>query len=214
MRPRFLYAGMAILLLAGGGCSQTPTEEAAHVHQHDTASHMPSSLGDLCRKVRRCLAELKHGGKNSQLTNELTDLVSWTPEFAADTNIGEQLWIPIYQQSEQIRLSILKNDQQWDTTRIDQITQLCRLSEEAWKSLKPDERIARFQGHSHDDHGHSHGDHEHGDHEHGDHEHGDHEHSDHEHSDHDHSDHDHGDHDHGDHDHGDHEYSQNEQVTR
>ena len=195
MRFKILYAGIVVLVCASFGCSQNSRQASSEIHQHDTSNHMPSSLGDLCSKIRTRIAKINTTGTTPQLTNELADLVAWTPEFAADTNIAEQLWIPIYEQSEQLRLSIIKDDKQWDATRLDQITQLCLLSEQAWRSLKPNEQNARFQGHSHDDHEHSHDDHAHS-------------HDDHEHS------HDDREHSHGEHDpsHGDHE--QDKQVSR
>ena len=214
MSPRFLYAGIAVLMVACGGCWQSSMEMPEHDTEHENVGEMPSSLGDLSYKVRLCLAELKKDGTNGTVTDELTDLVSWAPEFAAETNIGEERWIPIYDLSEEIRLSILKDGQQWDSARIEQVTHLCELSEMAWESLRADERIARFQGHDHGDHDHDHGDHAHGDHDHGDHDHA-HGHDDHDHGDHDH---DHGDHDHAhghdDHSSGAHGNEHGEQVTQ
>ena len=200
MRFLLLCVSMATLTWVGAGCSKESNHSTAHEHHHETASYMPNSLGDLCRKIRDRLKQLENDQSNPQLKSELTDLVSWAPEFAADTNMDERLWIPIYESSEQVRSSIENKTDQWEKSSIEQITQLCKISEDAWKSLDPNERIERYQAHSHDKHsGHDHGDHEHGDHEHGDHEHGDHDHGDHDHGDHDHGDHDHRDHEHGDH---------------
>ena len=142
---------------------------------------MPRSLGDLCGKIRDRLTHLKSDQSDADVKAELADLISWAPEFAADTNIDESRWIPIYESSEEIRLSIETNTNQWDEARIKQITNLCQISEDAWLSLDPKDRVDRYQsddhdhGHSHEsmittmdchddhdhDHGHSHDDHDH-----------------------------------------------------
>ena len=182
MRSLILPILLASLGYACTGCSKESSQATDHVHHHDTENHMPTSLGDLCSKIRRRLNLWENGQTNLQLQAELTDLVSWAPEFAADTNVDERLWIPIYESSEQVRSSIETNGNEWNEPRLDQIARLCQLSETAWSSLEPDERIPRYQAHSHAEHDHSD-------------DHSDHDHSDHDHSDHDHSD---GDHSHGD----------------
>ncbi len=171
------------------GCSKDEMQSSSHEHHHVTTDHMPSSLGDLSGKIQERLDAMKNGHSSPQLQSQLTDLVSWAPEFAADTDIEESLWINIYEASERARFSIQKETKQWDEPLIDMIAQLCRLSEDAWMSLAPDKRIERYQDHDHHHHHHEHADHEHADHEHADHEHADHEHADHEHADHEHADH-------------------------
>ncbi|MDA7874086.1 hypothetical protein N9B17_02870, partial [Rhodopirellula sp.] len=148
MRFLLLCVSMATLTWVGAGCSKESNHSTAHEHHHETASYMPNSLGDLCRKIRDRLKQLENDQSNPQLKSELTDLVSWAPEFAADTNMDERLWIPIYESSEQVRSSIENKTDQWEKSSIEQITQLCKISEDAWKSLDPNERIERYQAHS------------------------------------------------------------------
>ena len=210
---RLVLLGMSMLSVwvACAGCSQDSSQTKSHVHSHETVNHMPKSLGDLCRKILVRLEEYQNGDASDQIKSELTDLVSWAPEFAADTDLSERLWIPIYQASEKLRSSIESDKTRWDQQRVEEIADLCRISEQAWLTLDPEKQIERYQDHGHDEHhGHSHDhhDHDHGDHhnEHGEREHGDHDDHHHEHGDHDHE---HGDHDHGDHhhEHGDHDHS-------
>ncbi len=206
------------IAVCAGGCSSDPEKTSLHDHSHDTPHHWPESLGDTSTKIRRRLANLK----SEEAASELVDLVSWTPEFAADTSMPEKQWDPIYQASESLRLRLLDNDGTWDDESVQKAESLCVLIDAAWSQLPEDERRAgRFQphGHHHHDHDHGHG-HDHGDHGH-DHDHGHshehghphgehgHDHGEHGHGhDHDHDhDHAHGDHDHGhDHDHDDHEH--------
>ena len=192
MRTLILAASIGILCIACGGCSSEENQTDDHAHHHEIAEHMPRSLGDLCGKIRDRLKHLKSDQSDADVKAELADLISWAPEFAADTNIDESRWIPIYESSEEIRLSIEKNTNQWDEARIKQITNLCQISEDAWLSLDPKNRVDRYQSDDHDhDHGHSHDDHDH-----------DHGHS------HDNHDHVHGhSHDDHDHDHGDEQHA-------
>ncbi len=206
MRNLLLFLSLASGAWACLGCSKDPSQTDTHEHHHEVASHMPTSLGDLCRKMRDRLQQINNGQTSVEVESELIDLVSWAPEFAADTDISESRWIAIYESSEQVRTSIGNESDQWNQSKIDEISQLCQLSEDAWMTLGADKRVERYQAHSHHDH--DHGDHDHGDHSHGDHDHGDHDHGDHDHGDHDHGDHSHDDHSHDDHDHGTHQPSE------
>ena len=196
MLEKSILVSAALLFVTISGCGQpSATASGETGHDHGVPHHMPRSLVDLCRQVRVRLEMFDSNRADDTTKSELTDLVSWTPEFAADTDIGEGRWLPIYELSEQIRLSIESDPQDWDVRRRDQIIRLCQISEDAWRSLQSHQRVERYQGHSHGDHGHDHG-HGHGhdhDHDH-DHDHG-HDHDD-EH------DHDHG-HDHGEAQHAD-----------
>ncbi|MDB4759938.1 hypothetical protein OAG34_01845, partial [bacterium] len=152
MRNFLLFLSMASVAWACVGCSKSPSQTDSHEHHHDLANHMPTSLGDLCRKMRIRLQQINNGQTSPVLKSELMDLVSWAPEFAADTDIAESRWIPIYESSEQVRGSIGNQSDQWDQANIAKISHLCQLSEDAWLTLDPDKRIERYQAHSH--HGH------------------------------------------------------------
>ena len=162
-------------IITGCGTS-TDSHSSDGGHHHDVPPHLPTSLADLCQAVETRLQQLEVESDDAKLKSELTDLISWTPEFAADTDMSEQRWIPIYELSEELRLSIDKQPRDWNLQRLDQITRLCQISRDAWRSLEPQQRIDRYQGHDHGDE-HGHGDeHDHGDeheHDHGDeHDHG------------------------------------------
>ena len=192
--PRGTMLLLLLTLLVGCGAESDKT--SLHDHEHAVPEHEPRSLADLGKKIRARVAVLEKTPGDSDTVSELNDLISWSAEIAADTNISEERWLPIYELSESIRVSIEDDAENWETQRCDQAIRLCQLTEDAWRSLPPDQRRERYLGHDHDhdhhhgDHGHDHGDHGHG-HNHGDHghDHGDHGH-------------DHGDHGHGHGDHG------------
>ena len=223
-------AALLALLLVVVGCGEKNDKASLHSHEHEVPRHTPRSLSDLGKKIRARVALLEKSPNDNAAKSELNDLIAWSAEIAADTNISEERWMPIYELSESIRMSIEADTQQWGTQRCDQAMQLCQLTDDAWQSLAPEFRVERYLGHSHDDdhshdhgdHGHSHGGHghDHGEHDHG-HAHGDHGHDDHDHghahSEHEHGHDDHGEHghahgghDHGDHGHGEHDHGHGE----
>ncbi len=176
-------------LFSISGCSSDPEKTSLFDHSHETPDHWPRSLGDTSAKIRQRLDKLD--AEDSTTADELVDLVSWTPEFAADTSMSEQQWEEIYEASESLRLQLEGNKGVWDNENRQKAQRLCVLIDAAWSQLPDEEKQAsRLRGHGHShDHGHDH-DHGHADHDHG--------HS----HDHDHADHDHG-HDHNhEHDHG------------
>ena len=196
MRPRNVFVcGLMCITMSGCDRSEEPNR-APDAHHHDAPSHMPRSLQHLCDQIRIRLSALQIDRSDARLHSELTDLISWAPEFAADTDIGEQGWIPIYDLSEKIRTSIQDDPKDWSVERCDQVTRLCQIAEDAWQSLQPNQRVERYRGHHH-----SHDEHDHGDHGHDEHDHDEHDHDEHDHDEHDHDEHGHGDHD--EHDHGD-----------
>ena len=200
-------AALLALLLVVVGCGEKNDKASLHSHEHEVPRHTPRSLSDLGKKIRARVALLEKSPSDNAAKSELNDLIAWSAEIAADTNISEERWMPIYELSESIRMSIEADTQQWGTQRCDQAKQLCQLTDDAWQSLAPEFRVERYLGHSHDDdHSHDHGDHGHSHgghgHDHGEHDHG-HAHGDHGHDDHDHG-HAHGEHEHGHDDHGEH----------
>ena len=168
-------------LLWISGCSSDPEQTTLFDHSHETPDHWPHSLGDMSVQIRERLEKLDADDESAAA--ELVDLVSWTPEFAADTSMAEQEWDPIYEASESLRLRLEDSEGVWDSENRQKAQSLCVLIDAAWSQLPEEERQAgRFQIHDHDhDHHDDHGDHhgDHGDHhdDHGDHheEHGDHE---------------------------------------
>ena len=151
---------LLVLVLPMIGCGQESTKTSLHDHEHEVPAHTPRSLADLGKKIRARVATLEKTPDDVSAVSELNDLISWSAEIAADTDISEERWIPIYELSESIRVSIEDDAQNWETQRCDQAIRLCQLTEDAWRSLAPNQRRERYLGHSHD-HDHSHGDHGH-----------------------------------------------------
>lgn len=166
---------LALALMATlSGCT-TVVEEPPH--EHAAPEHAPRNLADLGAKIRERIARLE-GGEDAEAVAELTDLIGWAAEIAADTEIGEERWNPIWHLSESLRLSIIDAPDQWDDQRKADAIQLCQLVEEGWESMAPADREDRYLNDHDHDHGHRHGSHGDDDHSHDhdqdddDHEHG------------------------------------------
>jgi len=169
-------AGVAITIavscvLGVCGCSPEPQQSTLFDHDHAMPSHWPNSLGDLTVQIRRRLELLD---VHESCAAELSDLVAWTPEIAADTSMSETQWNRIYEASESLRLRLENSNGQWNREACDQAEQLCVLIDAAWHQLPEDEQRkgiephhGHSEGHSHDhsdDHDSGHRDHAHGDH--------------------------------------------------
>ena len=158
--------GIALLV---GGCSADPDKASLFDHHHDTPAHWPDNLGDTADKIRERLVRLKDDEQTT--SDELTDLVAWAPEIAADTSLSESKWNPIFEASEELRARLEGNEGKWDSDARQRAEKLCALVDDVWLEL-PEEERSRVRHHGHHHH-HAHGDHDHahGDH---DHAHGDH----------------------------------------
>lgn len=92
------------VLFSGCGAEQ----ESLHEHDHENPPHWPTSMQNAAELIQTRLNRLT---STSSLSNdetiatrdELLDLVEWSPEIAADTDLTEEQWIPIYSASEAIR---------------------------------------------------------------------------------------------------------------
>lgn len=170
---------IALVCLVAAGCVAESGEKTSS-HEHHVPEHWPTSLWDLSQKIRSRLAEMKAAPQDERVRSELIDLIGWSAEIAADTNIGEQKWIPIYELSEGIRKWSDRDPSQWDTERRDQAIRLCQLIEDAWRSLDPSDQVDLYvipeDDHDHDEHDdHDHDEHDdHDEGEHDDHDEGDH----------------------------------------
>lgn len=112
---RKLYWLAIPLLLLAAGCGEE--QQSLHEDDHHKPDHWPTGMVDMADKLEHRLTQLN---SNAQLPDEhrnttmeeLADLASWAPEFAADTDMTESDWVPIYTISEKLR----KQFQSGDTT--------------------------------------------------------------------------------------------------
>jgi len=87
------------------GCAQE--KESLYEHEHFQPEHWPESILEAADFIETRAVSIASGGgdekERSQLHEELEDLVGWAPEIAADTDLSEADWLPIYELSEAMR---------------------------------------------------------------------------------------------------------------
>ena len=90
------------LLAATIGCQESKQSLYEEI-DHQTHAHWPSDLVDADSNIRLRLDLLALQPSDKIVESELVDLVSWCAEVAADTDLTEQQWLPIYEQTEALR---------------------------------------------------------------------------------------------------------------
>lgn len=107
---------LSCLLLTGCGAEK----ESLFEEEHDPPAHWPSSLTDAADNIEHRLSRLESVRSESnhetgragpaQFESELRDLVEWIPEVAADTDLREEHWLPIYEMCEVMREHMSRGD--------------------------------------------------------------------------------------------------------
>ncbi|MEM6691925.1 MAG: hypothetical protein AAF664_21020 [Planctomycetota bacterium] len=72
-------------------------------HSHAVAGHWPRDLLDLKFKLLGRMNDwTASDGDREVLQSQIIDLIQWTPEVAADTDLSEDDWVPIYESSQKM----------------------------------------------------------------------------------------------------------------
>lgn len=101
-----ILAGLSLALLVGCGTEK----ESLFEEDHEVPAHWPSNLSDAADKIDQHLQLLSSQPDDKQYESELRDLVAWTPEVAADSDLTEQQWLPIYDMCEIMRTHLASGD--------------------------------------------------------------------------------------------------------
>ncbi|MEM8735573.1 MAG: hypothetical protein AAGG44_15170 [Planctomycetota bacterium] len=118
--------------------------ESLHEHGHVEPRHWPSSIVQAADYIEQRLAELQAATdeptaeRRSVLLDELNDLVEWSPEVAADSDLPEAKWIPIYEISETIRGHLSAGDSELKSIsgEFEELTTLLRAAGEEVAKLE------------------------------------------------------------------------------
>jgi hypothetical protein len=130
-----------VLLLCCIGCVGCTAEEeqgqSSHFeHDHFVPDHWPESLADASNKLReraRLIGSAEDATEISRRRGELADLVGWAPEIAADTDLGEANWLPIYERCEAWRQSLRREG--WSDRNLQAALEIAALLEESAAKL-------------------------------------------------------------------------------
>ncbi|MBB3204882.1 hypothetical protein FHS27_000649 [Rhodopirellula rubra] len=122
-----LLASFATLLLIGCTSDATP-KTSLFEDDHAIAAHWPVDLSDISIKLRQRLgAEMI----DDETMHEIKDLVSWTAEIAADTNLAEADWLPIYHATESLTANLQSAGGSLTDQNRQQLESLCDLVDDA-----------------------------------------------------------------------------------
>lgn len=121
--PYPFRVGIAISLFAFG-CNGEKKSLYGDL-DHVVPNHWPSDVTQAGQMMKQRLEKVKLNGQDLQTEAELLDLISWAPEIAADTDLGEEHWQPIYDLSESLHRKFLAGQDTQSTAQ--EIEQLCNL---------------------------------------------------------------------------------------
>ncbi len=106
----FKRLGIVILLVSMFGLGCVAEKESLHEMDHEQPAHWPLNMEDAAQKIeqRLGLIELKESPETAR--EELSDLIEWAPEVAADTDLPELEWVPIHELSVTLRHHLSAKD--------------------------------------------------------------------------------------------------------
>lgn len=116
-----------LLLLPVAGCEtgEGSDKRSHHDVDHTTPDHWPDGLADLAVKITRRVETLRVRSEGDETAGrELSDLVSWSPEVAADSDLTESEWIPIHQESEALARQLNSDRGRWTETNLERASGL------------------------------------------------------------------------------------------
>ena len=141
-----------VSLLSSGGCAPTEGGPRASLYEvrHVQPDHWPADLDDLAKKLRARIAALDENPAQGTASRELTDLVGWAAEVAADTDLTEAQWLPIYEKTETLRRGLRSSRYAWTESNLERAAELAERVERAagqlpgggtvaWPVERPDE---------------------------------------------------------------------------
>lgn len=99
---------MLLLTTFSLGC--VAEKESLHEMDHELPPHWPVNMEDAAEKIEQRLSQIEVKESPETTREELSDLIEWAPEIAADTDLPELEWIPIYELSETLRRHLSAGD--------------------------------------------------------------------------------------------------------
>ncbi|MGB7343440.1 MAG: hypothetical protein WBD20_04465 [Pirellulaceae bacterium] len=154
---RSITFALVVLCQVGCGPQDDAPKESHFEHDHEVAVHWPSDLADAAIKIRERLVWIDtgempeedphdndHDDHERDPKSEIIDLVSWIPEVAADTNLSEADWSPLYHASESLMANLRASKTEYDGDDRAQIESLCKLIDETVPKIP--EQLASLKG--------------------------------------------------------------------
>lgn len=101
---------IAIFLLSALNLGCVAEKESLHEMDHEFPPHWPLSMEDAAQKIEQRLRLIDVKESLETTREELSDLIEWSPEVAADTDLPELEWVPIHELSEILRRHLSAKD--------------------------------------------------------------------------------------------------------
>ncbi len=133
------FLAVGSLVLAGCASGEAQPKTSLFEDDHELPLHWPTDVADISVKLR---ARLSAPDASTELLAEIEDLVSWTAEVAADTNLTETDWLPLYQASESMTANLRNAKGALTPENKSQLESLCNLIDEA--AAKIPEQLPQF----------------------------------------------------------------------
>ncbi|MFG0265646.1 MAG: hypothetical protein ACF8AM_10935 [Rhodopirellula sp. JB055] len=119
----FLTLSLLVLL---AGCSTDDAPKTSNFEDdHVVSAHWPEDLADLSSKLRTRISA-NNDFSDEELRQEIKDLVEWVGEVAADTNLSEADWIPLYESSQAVSANLKATNEPFSNDDLEQIESLCQ----------------------------------------------------------------------------------------
>ncbi len=99
---------LALFTTISLGC--VAEKESLHETDHELPTHWPQNMEDAAQKIEQRLGQLEIKESLKATRGELLDLIEWAPEVAADTDLPELDWVPIFELSETLRRHLSASD--------------------------------------------------------------------------------------------------------
>ena len=101
-----VFVFVTMLCACTPGCTSSESAKTSLFEEdHVNPPHWPTGLSDVAVKLRERVSAMEHSAK-PETAKEIEDLVSWVGEIAADTDLSESDWDPLYNLSEAVIVNL------------------------------------------------------------------------------------------------------------
>jgi len=129
LSPMCKFLFITLLAITAVGCGSQPADGEYEKVEHFVPAHWPSDLLDASLKITERALQLSGQSTTDTPTieNQLRDIVGWVPEIAADTDLTEAQWNPVYAASETLSKRLAKMPRPLDDAMLVAIDQYCQM---------------------------------------------------------------------------------------
>jgi len=105
-------------LVVGCGVEE---RESLYESDHTVPAHWPNDVADSIVKMEERVTRL-HNQPDQKTTSELADIIGWVPEIAADSELTEEEWAPLYEASTRLTNRVRSGGKQMNEALLAEVT--------------------------------------------------------------------------------------------